>query len=111
VADDIQKESTAVPSVRELVARRPTKRNPTEEKRPGIVRDVLFPSLALLADEHHGFEFLEAALCNADRGEERADRLRIGDCAGRPDQAIRSIWRRTVPELFQNAMYLTGKGF
>ncbi len=111
VADDIEKELAAMPRMCELPGGRPTQRKPAKNKRTCVVGKVLPSALSLLADEHHGLNFLEAALCDADGGKERADGLRIGGCASGPDRAIRSIQRRNVPELFQNPTYLAGKGF
>ena len=82
MADDIEKELTAMPGVSELVARWSTQRIAAEDKGSRIIGEVLLSILALLADEYNGFELFESVL---------------GDANGRKESAKRSV--RDMPGL------------
>ncbi len=81
VTDDIEKEFATTPYMCELSGSWPPQRNAAEDKGACIVREVLPSVIALIADEHDSFKFLEATLGGADRGKERADSLGLGGCA------------------------------
>jgi hypothetical protein len=80
----------------------PPQGNPTEDKGTRVVGEVLLSVLTLLADEHHGFEPLEAVLGDAESRQESAH----GDGGNnlRSGRELRCrVWTRNVAKLYQKA--------
>jgi hypothetical protein len=104
VADDIEKELTAVPHVSELVAGWSAEWNAAKNKGSSIECEVLLPSLALFADEHDSFQRFEPALSNANSRQHDADGKWVsGLDALCIERAEGSLGGRNVTEPYQNS--------
>ena len=102
MADHVEKKPATATRMSELGVGGPPQGNPTEDKGTRVVGEVLFSVLTLLADEHHGFEPLEAVLGDADGRQESAygnGSSNIG--SGREPSCC--VWRRNVTKPYQNA--------
>ena len=102
MADHVEKKPAAATRMSELGARGPAEGNPTEDKGTGVVGEVLFSVLTLLADEHDGFEPLQAVLGDADGRQESANRDGSSNIGSSREPRC-CVWRRNVTEPYQNA--------
>jgi hypothetical protein len=102
MADHVEKEPAAPTRMGELAAGGPPQGNPTEDEGARVVREVLFPVLALLANEHHGFEPLQAVLSDADSRQESANGDGSSNIGSGRERRCR-VWRRNVTKPYQNA--------
>lgn len=78
---DFQEKLSVAAQIPELFARRTAKRDTAEHERPGVVSEILFPGVALLADEADRFEAFEVSLRNGNPG----------GCGGLPARRSRQL--------------------
>ena len=69
MSGDLKEQPTVAPRVHRLSGRRTAKRDTAKDKRPGVVSELLFILIPLLADELDGFQVFKPALGNSDRGQ------------------------------------------
>jgi len=94
---DLKEELAVSSTVHQLFFGWPAERETTKDKRPGVERQVLAMSVALLSDELDGFELLEAALCNSDGRQRSLNRSERRLWAGvRFGPGLRCLDRRNV---------------
>ena len=74
VSGDFEEEAPVMASVRKLLLRRAVKRNPTKDKRPGVVSELLRARLPLVADKLDSLQMFQSALRDTDGWQRRSER-------------------------------------